>query len=562
VNQLAAQHSRPKTVPRHAGRSWHVIPLAIAALILVPVVALAFQASNGSAGLWGHLIQYVLPQAMGDTLMVLAGVGVLVTVLGTGTAWLVTAYDFPGRKLLQWALLLPLAVPTYIIAYAYLDLLHPLGPVQGAIRAVFGLGSPRDFRLPDIRSMAGCILLLGFVLYPYVYMTARAMFLTQAANVLDVSRSLGTGRRALFWRVVVPMARPAIAVGVSLALMEALNDIGASQFLGVRTLTVSIYSTWLTRYDLAGASQIALVMLIFIIALVNLERHGRRQQRFTASVQRARLMVPRAVPGLAGWGLLALGLVPVLLGFVFPALHLAVQAYQRVALRGLSPRILAEAGNTVLLAAIACVVVLGCGLAIAYSARFSGRRTVALASRISVIGYALPGTVVAIGILIPVAGLDRFLGGMAEAMFGYSGGLLILGSGAALIYAYTTRFLAVSTGGIEAGLTRIAPSLDHAARSLGQSQGGAFRRIHLPLSRPALVAAALLVFVDCVKELPATLLLRPLNFETLSTHLYGEAVRGTYEEASVVALIIVAIGILPVIFLADRRADHARAQKA
>ncbi|AJD44410.1 iron ABC transporter permease [Rhizobium sp. SEMIA 4085] len=539
-----------KAVRRRSGRVWLLASVLIAAPVATPVLALLWQALQGSNGLWPHLLAYVLPQAFLQTGMLLVGVGVLVTLLGTSTAWLVTAYDFPGRRLLEWALLLPLAMPTYIIAYAYLDLLHPIGWVQGAIRAALGYASPRDFRLPEIRSMAGCIVLLSFVLYPYVYLTTRAMFFTQAANLVEVSRTLGTGRGRVFWRVALPLARPAIAVGVSLALMEALNDIGASEFLGVKTLTVSVYTTWVTRSDLPGAAQIAVAMLLLVVALVTIERWARRRQRYWSSAQRARSFTPHRLGSVSGLAAFALGLIPVLIGFIAPASYLAVEAWKRFRFAGLSPRLLSETFNTVTLSAMATLAILLFGLVIAYAARsLPGRLTAAL-QRISTVGYAMPGTVLAIGILVPVAALDRMIDQTALAWLGMPTGLLLIGSGAALGYAYVTRFLAISVGSVEAGFSRIPRSFDHAARSLGQNVTGTFRHIHLPLSKPSLVAAGLLVFVDCMKELPATLLLRPLNFETLATHLYGEAARGTYEEASIAALAIVLVGTLPVIVLA------------
>lgn len=537
--------ARPKS-----GRPWLLATIAIAGLIAAPVLALIWQALHGSTGLWPHLLAYVLPQALQQTVILLAGVGVLVTVLGTSTAWLVTAYDFPGRRQLEWALLLPLAVPTYIVAYAYLDILHPLGVVQGAVRSVLGYESPREFRLPDIRSTAGCIVLLGFVLYPYVYLPTRAMFLTQAANLVEVSRSLGTARSSVFRRVALPLARPAIAVGVSLALMEALNDIGASEFLGVRTLTISVYTTWVTRSDLPGAAQIALAMLFIVITLIVIERWARRRQRYWTNAQRARSFQPHRLGAVAGIMALALGLVPVLIGFIAPASYLVAEAWERFRFAGLSPRLLDEVINTVTLSAIATLVVLLLGVLIAYTARSLSSRITAALQRIATLGYAMPGTVLAIGIIIPVAALDRFVDHNAGEWLGISTGLLLIGSGAALCYAYVTRFLAIAVGAADAGFSRIPHSFDHAARSLGQDVTGTFRDIHLPLSATSLAAAGLLVFVDCVKELPATLLLRPLNFETLATHLYGEAARGTYEEASIAALAIVLVGILPVIVLA------------
>src|SRR5690606_32253701 len=270
MTALAAAAPAPRWHWRPRVDGWLLAALLIAAAVLLPLLALAWTAAHGSEGLWSHIAANVLPRAAWNTLLLLLGVGVLVVAIGTGAAWLVTAYEFRGRSTMAWALLLPLAVPTYIVAYAYLDLLHPLGPVQGALRAVLGLDSPRDFRLPDIRGLAGCIVLLGFVLYPYVYMTTRAMFMTQAASLLEAARTLGSGRVALFTRVALPLARPAIAVGAALALLETLNDIGASEFLGVQTLTVSVYTTWITRSDLPGAAQIALAMLLLVVLLIAL----------------------------------------------------------------------------------------------------------------------------------------------------------------------------------------------------------------------------------------------------------------------------------------------------
>lgn len=529
---------------------WLAVSCLIAALATLPVIALLSEAVRGSEGLWDHLRETVLATALSQTIILLAGVGLLAGCLGTLSAWLVSAYDFRGRRLLEWALLLPLAMPTYIVAYAYLDILHPLGPVQGFLRWLLGYSSPRDFRLPDIRSMTGCILLLGFVLYPYVYIPVRAMFLTQAGNLLDAARMLGTSRHALFTRVAVPLARPAIAVGTSLALMEALNDIGASEFLGVRTLTVSIYTTWVTKSDLPGAAQIALSMLFLVVALVAIERWARRRQRYSGSAQKSTLLTPTRLCGIRGLLALSFGLLPIIIGFAAPALYLIVEAWRRLQFRGISAGFASEALNTILFSATATLVTVAAGLVVAYAMRIAPGRTSLWSYRLATIGYAAPGTVIAIGVLIALGGFDRFVDQTMQQWFGVSTGLLLIGSGSALIFAYAARFLTIAGGGIDAGLSRIPSSFDQASRSLGRTPAATFTAIHLPLSKAAMAAAALLVFVDCVKELPATLLLRPLNFETFSTHLYGEAARGTYEEASIAALAIVLIGILPVILLA------------
>jgi len=531
------------------GAGWLIGASLIALSILLPLGALAWEALDADLSHWQHLWAYVLPQALANTAMLLLGVGILVTFLGTGAAWLVTAYDFPTKRILTWALLLPLAVPTYIIAFAYLDLLHPIGPIQTAIRALLGYDSPRDFRLPDLRSIYGAIFVLGFVLYPYVYLSTRVMFMTQAASLLEAGRTLGAGKLGVFVRVALPLARPAIAVGASLALLETLNDIGASEFLGVQTLTVSVYTTWVTRSDLASAAQIALTMLAIVVGLIMLERHGRKRQRY-ANTQRMRPMQPKRLRGLSAALAFVLCWIPVVIGFVAPALYLLSETIKRIDLVGsVSDQLINGLINTVSVAFAATVVTLGAGLVVAWAGRTmreSARLNPGkLCGRIASLGYAVPGTVLAIGLLMPLTWIDRQVG----ALFGFQG-LLLMGSVAALVCAYTMRFLAISVGGLEAGLSRIPPSLEQASRLLGESASGTLRRVHLPLLKPALATAALLVFVDAMKELPATLLLRPLNFETLATWLYAEAARGTYEEGAVAALTIVVAGLLPVILLA------------
>ncbi|MFV0679214.1 ABC transporter permease [Ottowia sp.] len=526
---------------------WHGAAVLIALGVLAPVLSLAWLAAGADLVHWQHLATHVLPPAAWATAQLLVGVGVLVLAIGTGGAWLVTAYDFPTRRVLHWALLLPLAMPTYIVAFAYLDLLHPLGPVQGALRWLLGFDSPRQWRLPDLRSMPGAIMVLGFVLYPYVYMTARAMFMTQPAHLLEAARTLGEGRWGAFWRVALPLARPALAVGLSLALLETLNDIGASEFLGVNTLTVAVYTTWITRSDLAGAAQIACAMLAVVVALVWLEQRGRQRQRFGA-VQRMRAIQPRRLHGGRAALACALGWLPVLLGFGAPAAYLAWESAKRLRLgQGISAGLWASLGNTLLLALGVTAVAVAAGLIIAWAVRApaSTAPPPRWMARLSSLGYALPGTVLAIGLLTPALAVDKAL---ASAL-GLAG-LPLMAAGVVLVVACIIRFLAMPVGGLDAGLARIPPAVEQAARSLGETPLGALRRVHLPLLRPALAASALLVFVDAMKELPATLLLRPANFDTLATWLYAEAARGTYEEGAIAALAIVLAGLLPVAWLA------------
>jgi iron(III) transport system permease protein len=532
---------------RAAGPAWRCASFLIAIGVLAPVLTLGWLAFGSGVGHWGPLFAHVLPQAVLNTALLLTGVGALVLVIGTGCAWLVTAHDFPGRGVLHWALLLPLAMPTYIVAFAYLDLLHPIGPVQGAIRWVLGFDSPRQFRLPDLRSVPGAIFVLGFVLYPYVYMTARAMFMTQPAHLMEAARMLGESRRGAFFRVALPLARPALAVGLSLALLETLNDIGASEFLGVNTLTVAVYTTWITRSDLAGAAQIACAMLFVAVALVWLERNGRQHQRF-GSAQRMRAVQPRRLHGGAAWAATVAAATPVLIGFVAPALYLVWESAKRLQQGGgVSRGLIASLGNTLALASGVTVVAVAAGLVVAWASRSQGSNLnrARWQARVATLGYAVPGTVLAIGLLTPALAFDAAL---AMAL-GWQG-LPLMGAGVVLVVACAIRFLAMPVGGIEAGLARIPPAIEQASRLLGETTAGTLRRVHLPLLRPAMAAAALLVFVDAMKELPATLLLRPANFDTLATWLYAEAARGTYEEGAIAALAIVLAGLLPVVLLA------------
>jgi iron(III) transport system permease protein len=398
---------------------------------------------------------------------------------------------------------------------------------------------------------------MGFVLYPYVYLTTRASFLLQSACALDVSRTLGAGPVRLFLRVALPLARPAIVVGVSLALMECLNDIGAVTFFGVHTMTFSVYDTWINRSSLAGAAQLACAMLALVFALLWIERHARRRQRFHITSSRYLALPSYALGGVRGFAATLACAVPILIGFVFPAALLADYASRRLEDLA-SPQLLAAVGNTLTLSISAALLTVVIGIVLTFAQRVRTNALTRLCGRIASIGYAIPGTVLAVGILIPLAQFDNFIDGVARSTFGFSTGLLLVGSGTALVYAYMVRFLAVAYGQVEGGLGKVTPHLDMAARTLGRSSGKLLFEIHLPLIRPVLMTALLLAFVDCMKELPATILLRPFNFETLATTVYNAASREAFGEGALPALLIVLVGLVPAIMLARTSARTFR----
>ena len=531
------------------------IAVGTALLALTPLASLAVIALGQTGDIWLHLVRYVVPVALLQTALLLAGVAAVTITIGVGAAWAVTTFQFPGRDTLTWMLALPLAIPTYIVAYIYVDLLGSYGPVQSAMRAAFGYKTAAEYWFPSVRSLGGAILLMGLVLYPYVYLAARAMFQTQAAQFAEAARVLGARPFRLAMQISLPLARPAIAVGVALALLETLNDIGLSEYLGVQTLTLSIFTTWLNRGSLAGAAQIACVMLVFVAALIALERHGRRGRTFTAMTQQGARFSSRIVlKGGARWGAAILCFVPVVLGFLLPAGFLLYEVALRGLLVGFEPELIRPALTTIALAAVATALVLALGFAAVAATRYLRHPIIGACVNVAGIGYAIPGTVLALGLLTPLVLADEGFNFLSRALGGTGVGLLLAGSVAALIVAYVIRFLAIALGFAQAGFARISSDFDDVARMLGAGPATLARTIHWPLVRPAIWGAALLVFVDCLKELPATLLLRPLNVETLSTYIYQYATRGSFEEGSLAALIIILVGI-PAVLLITRHAD-------
>lgn len=527
---------------------WGLTVAVLLALIALPAAAVLVIAATPENNDWPHLARSVLPEALKQTLLLGLGASLLTLATGTATAWLVTMYRFPGRVLLDRLLVLPLAIPTYIAAYCYSELLDYAGPVQTTLRELFGWTSVNDYWFPSVRSLGGAVFVMSAVLYPYVYLAARASFVQQSVCALEVARTLGRTPMGTFWAVALPLSRPALAAGVALVVMETLNDLGAVQHLGVETLTASIYATWLQRSNLGGAAQIATVILGLIVLLFAAERFARGGAKVHHTTGRYRAIPFQDIEGWRGYAAAALCALPFVAGFVLPFLLLARFAVSHVSV-AVEGGFLSAAWNSIFLASVTAAAATALALVFTYAPRVARSGLTRFGQRAAGFGYALPGTVLAIGVLVPLAAFDNFVDGWARSLLGFSTGLILSGSIAALVYAYVIRFLAVALGGIEAGLERISHNLDAAARALGETAVSALWRVHLPMLVPSLGVAALLVFVDALKELPATLLLRPFNFETLATHVYAFAALEQIESGALGALTIVLAGLVPLILL-------------
>lgn len=538
---------------------WSISVGLIALLMLAPVLVVLSSVFTNSSEVWGHLVATVLPQYIKNSLILMVGVGFGVVLLGVSTAWLVTTCQFPGRGWYEWLLLLPLAAPTYLLAYVYTDTLEYFGPVQTTLRSLFGWERATDYWFPNIRSIGGAILLFSLTLYPYVYMLARVAFLEQSTATLEASRSLGCGPWRSFRAVALPLARPAIAAGTALALMETLNDFGTVEYFSVPTFTTGIYRTWFGLGDRPAAVQLAAVLLIFIFALVMLERWSRRRAKYyqslsgTMAQSRYRLRGWRA--GLAGLSCF----LPVLLGLLVPV-GLLLAMTLRHAEDTLNSSFWILGSHSLILASLTAGLAMGLSLVMAYGLRLNATPLLRLSVRGASLGYAVPGAVIAVGILIPLARFDNAVDAWMRATFNVSTGLLLSGTIVALVFAYLVRFLAVSYGAVEAGLAKIRPSLDDAARSLGYGPTTTLAKIHAPLMGSSLLTAIMLVFVDVMKELPATLVIRPFNFDTLAVRVYQYASDERLIEASGPALAIILVGLLPVILLSWRIAAGGRPQ--
>ena len=528
-------------------QTWPKTSVLLSLFVLLPVTGLLWAAVGTDENIWQHLFDSVLPNYIVNSLILMTGVCLGVTLVGTCTAWLIANCRFPGHKVFGWMLILPLAMPAYVMAYVYTDFLEYSGPLQTALRLIFSWENRNEYWFPEIRSHGGAIVLLSLVLYPYVYALARAAFSAQAPSLLEAGRMLGHGPIKVFFSVSLPLARPAIVVGVTLASMETLSDFGTVDYFAVRTLTTGIFDVWFGMENQSGAAQIALVLLTFIIFLVWLERTSRKKQKVNTTSRMSSTLRFE----LKGWrsalAIICCGL-PVLFGFLLPAIILAIYSSYSFDLFKYADY-LAYTGNTLFLAAGSAVLCMMLGIFIGYSQRLSSHWSVKLATRISTIGYAIPGAALAIGLIISFGAMNEIIIPLSDHFSLSAQSFFLSGGVAALFFAYTIRFLAISVGSVESGLEKITPNMDMASRTLGSGPFSTLCRIHIPLLRPALIAGSILVFVDTMKELPATLILRPFNFETLATFVYRSASDELLAECAPAALTIVLAGMLPVILL-------------
>lgn len=527
---------------------WTIGALATALLIAAPIAAVFVIAMAPSNGIWAHLASTVLPHYVWTTVFLMSGVGIGTLVIGTGTAWLVTMCRFPGRRFFEWALVLPLAVPAYVIAYVYTDLLEFSGPVQVMLRDIFGWNNRQDYWFPEIRSLGGAIAMMTLVLYPYVYLLARAAFLEQSVCVLEVSRTLGRTPWQSFRDVAFPLARPAVIAGVSLVMMETLNDFGTVDYFAVATLTAGIYDVWLNMSSVSGAAQLASVMMTFVVVLIGMERLARRGRRFHNTGTKYSALPDLQLSRTKSWFATLSCALPILFGFLTPALILADYSLDFY-LDTLAGDFLTYMRNSLVLATLSAVFAVLIGLFLAYAIRLRNSAVLHAAARVASIGYAVPGAVLAIGVMLPLTRLDHAINDTIEGITGFSAGFIFSGTVFAMVLGYLVRFLALSFGTLEASLGKITANMDGASRTLGHGPANTLVRIHVPIMRSSVLTAAILVFVDVMKELPMTMLLRPFNFETLATYVHQFASDELLEECALGALSIVAAGIIPVIIL-------------
>ena len=521
----------------------------IAFIFIFPIASIVWLSFSVETLQWRHLMSTVLPRYLTNSLVLMAGVGFVSLFLGTSLAYLVTNIKFPGAKVIKYALFLPLTMPSFIAAYAWVELLEYAGPLQTSLRATMGWTSARDYWFPDIRSRFGAILVLSFALYPYVYLLARSAFRELPLSGHDVARSLGLGHVRQFWRISLPQARPAIVAGTAIVMMETLNDFGTVDFFAVQTLTTGIFSLWLESYNTGGAAQLALFAVVIVAALLFLERLGRRNARFNKSGRQLARVKPQRVSNLMSSLALLFCLVPIFIGFIIPLFVLVRPTLNDINL-WTDIELWSAAGHSLLLGFVSATSVVFLSMIMVLGLKDNKTLLGKYIPTVSTLGYAFPGAVLGLGILIPLATLDNWAADKIYFMTAVDPGLLLTGTAAALVIAYCVRFFAIGVGASEAGLAAITPSIPHVAQSLGLGRSSLVWRIYQPLMRGSLASAMVLVFVDTVKELPATLLLRPFNFETLSTHTYGQATLENFNATAPPALLMIGLSFGAIIVLA------------
>jgi iron(III) transport system permease protein len=527
---------------------WSIGTFIIASIIVIPIASIVYLGFMPAEGIWTHLSETVLPLYIYTTILLMLGVGLGTLLIGVSTAWLVSMCQFPGKQIFEWALLLPMAMPAYVIAYLYTDIFEFAGPVQGLMRDLFSWQSKRDYYFPEIRSLGGAISMMTLVLYPYVYLLSRAAFLEQSISVIETSRGLGRGPFQSFFLVALPLARPAIIVGITLVLMETLNDFGTVDFFAVSTFTLGIYDVWLNMNNIAGAAQLSAVLLVFVMVLVVAERFARQKKRFHQMTTKYDVRAEYLLEGKVKIIAMVTCFLPVFLGFLVPAIILIRYSFIYYE-TSLNADFLSLALNSLMLSSLAAILAILMGVFMAYGVRLRKERLLKIMTGLACMGYAVPGSVLAVGIMFTLGTFDNGVDGFMRDTFNISTGLIFSGTIAAVTFGYLVRFLALSFGTIESGLEKITHNMDGASRSLGCGAFTTLQKVHIPLIRASILTASMMIFVDCMKELPMTVILRPFNFQTLATFVHQYATDEQLGEASLAALSIVGFGIFPVIVL-------------
>ncbi|PIX97252.1 MAG: ABC transporter permease [Hydrogenophilales bacterium CG_4_9_14_3_um_filter_63_34] len=544
----AARHRSTRFVPRHILRlcffsAPRITAWAIATLTLIPVLVVASALLDPDQEIWAHLWRYTLPELLVNTVWLALGVGLGVSLLGITLAWLTAACEFPGRRFFTWALLLPLALPAYVTAFVWLGLLDFTGSLPTWLREAWGIQ-----HLPPIRSRGGVILVLALALYPYVYLTARSAFQGQGRRLMEAAQSLGLSPVRGFFRVALPMARPGIVAGLSLALMETLADFGTVSVFNYNTFTTAIYKAWFSLFSLPAASQLASILIFFVLVLVLLEQVSRQNKRYAHSARGGGGSTRIHLAGWRGWLVASFAGLVFLLAFAVPFTQLLIWAWYAAG-TDLDPRYFAFIGHSLLLSGLGALLVATLAVALGYAQRLQPTPGMVFTARLATIGYALPGAVLAVGFFIPVAWADNLIIDQVRAWTGREVGQILGGTLAVMLLAYCARFLAVGFSSVEAGLGRITRSLDEAAEVLGVTGLKRLRRVHLPMLRVPLLAALALTFVDIMKELPITLMTRPFGWDTLATRIFEMTSEGEWERAALPAVAIAIVGLLPIFFL-------------